>query len=74
MRRCWRALLSEHGPKAWLKTSGGKGLHVVVPNAPRPDYDTVKDFSQAVIVHLGKTIPSRFGENRSSESERQAFR
>jgi bifunctional non-homologous end joining protein LigD len=55
-----RALLSELGLEAWLKTSGGKGLHVVVPIAPRLDYDTVKDFSQAVVVHLAKTIPSRF--------------
>ena len=45
---------------SWLKTSGGKGLHVVVPLAPRLDYDTVKDFSQAMVQHLAKTIPSRF--------------
>jgi hypothetical protein len=36
------------------------GLHVVVPLAPKLDYDTVKDFSQAVVQHLAKTIPSRF--------------
>lgn len=53
-------LLSELGLKAWLKTSGGKGLHVVVPLAPRFDYETVKAFSQAVVLHLAKTIPSRF--------------
>lgn len=55
-----RVLLQELGLEAWLKTSGGKGLHVVVPITPRLDYDTVKDFSQAVVVHLAKTIPSRF--------------
>jgi bifunctional non-homologous end joining protein LigD len=55
-----RTLLSELGLQAWLKTSGGKGLHVVVPLAPRFDYDTVKTFSQAVVVHLARTIPSRF--------------
>ena len=55
-----RALLAELGLQAWLKTSGGKGLHVVVPLAPRLDYDTVKDFSQAVVQHLAATIPSRF--------------
>jgi bifunctional non-homologous end joining protein LigD len=53
-------LLSELGLESWLKTSGGKGLHVVVPLAPRFDYDTVKAFSQAVVQHLAKTIPSRF--------------
>jgi bifunctional non-homologous end joining protein LigD len=46
--------------KSWLKTSGGKGLHVVVPIAPKLDYDTVKGFSQAVVQHLARTLPSRF--------------
>ena len=55
-----RTLLDELGLQAWLKTSGGKGLHVVVPIAPRLPYDTVKDLSQAAVAHLARTIPSRF--------------
>ncbi len=55
-----RAMLSELGLQSWLKTSGGKGLHVVVPITPRLGYDEVKAFSQAVVQHLAKTIPSRF--------------
>ena len=55
-----RTLLDELGLKCWLKTSGGKGLHVVVPIAPKLDYDTVKDFSQAVVQHLARVLPSRF--------------
>jgi bifunctional non-homologous end joining protein LigD len=55
-----RVLLTELGLASWLKTSGGKGLHVVVPLAPQFDYDTVKEFSKAVVVHLARTIPSRF--------------
>jgi bifunctional non-homologous end joining protein LigD len=55
-----RTLLTELGLESWLKTSGGKGLHVVVPLAPRRDYDTVKGFSQAVVQHIAKTIPQRF--------------
>ena len=55
-----RAMLEALGLQAWLKTSGGKGLHVVVPLAPRYDYDTVKGFSQAIVQHLAKTIPMRF--------------
>lgn len=54
------ALLEQIGLKAWLKTSGGKGLHVVVPLAPKLDYETVKAFSQAAVRHMAKTIPSRF--------------
>ncbi|WP_322060691.1 DNA ligase D [Paraburkholderia sp. J63] len=55
-----QTLLSELGLEAWLKTSGGKGLHVVVPLAPRLGYEAVKAFSQAFVRHLAKTIPERF--------------
>jgi len=54
------ALLDELGLKSFLKTSGGKGLHVVVPLTPRDGWDTVKDFSQAVVEHLAKVVPQRF--------------
>jgi bifunctional non-homologous end joining protein LigD len=55
-----RTLLEELGLQCYLKTSGGKGLHIVVPLSPRDDWDTVKDFSQAVAQHLARVIPSRF--------------
>ncbi|MBU2287331.1 MAG: non-homologous end-joining DNA ligase, partial [Gammaproteobacteria bacterium] len=55
-----RTLLDELGLPSWLKTSGGKGLHVVVPLRRREGWDTVKDFSQAVVTHLAQTIPARF--------------
>ena len=55
-----RTFLEELGLPAWLKTSGGKGLHVVVPLKPKHDWDTVKDFSQAIVSHLARTIPQRF--------------
>ena len=44
----------------YVKTSGGKGLHVVVPLTPRADWDTVKGFSQAIVQHMAATIPRRF--------------
>ncbi|HUG24787.1 DNA ligase D [Piscinibacter sp.] len=55
-----RALLEELGLASFLKTSGGKGLHVVVPLTPRDDWDAVKDFSQAVVQHLANVLPDRF--------------
>ncbi|MBX3627304.1 MAG: DNA ligase D [Rhizobacter sp.] len=54
------ALLEEIGLVGFLKTSGGKGLHVVVPLAPKYDWDTVKDFSQAIVAHMASVIPDRF--------------
>ena len=53
-------LLTELGLQSWLKTSGGKGLHVVVPLAPRLGYEIVKGFSQRLVQHLAATIPQRF--------------
>jgi bifunctional non-homologous end joining protein LigD len=55
-----QSFLRDLGLEAWLKTSGGKGLHVVVPIAPKLNYDTVKSFSEAVVQHLARVIPSRF--------------
>nr|MDQ3027978.1 DNA ligase D [Pseudomonadota bacterium] len=48
------------GVESFLKTSGGKGLHVVVPLKPKWDYDAVKDFSEAVVKHLAATLPKLF--------------
>ena len=55
-----QSLLQELGLQAWLKTSGGKGLHIVVPIVPKLSYETVKGFSEAVVQHLARVIPSRF--------------
>ncbi|SIR55797.1 DNA ligase D [Pseudacidovorax sp. RU35E] len=55
-----RTLLDELGLQALLKTSGGKGLHVVVPIRRQHGWDTVKDFSRAVVQHLARTLPERF--------------
>jgi len=55
-----RAFLEELGLPAFLKTSGGKGLHVVVPIKGNHDWDTVKAFSQAIVRHMADTLPDRF--------------
>jgi len=55
-----RVLLDELELRCFLKTSGGKGLHVVVPLTPNADWDTVRACAQAVVRHMAKTLPSRF--------------
>jgi bifunctional non-homologous end joining protein LigD len=55
-----RTMLQELGLQSWLKTSGGKGLHVVVPLAPKAEDAKVKAFAQAVTQHMARTIPQRF--------------
>ena len=54
-----RAFLTELGLKCFLKTSGGKGLHVVVPLAPRHDWLVVKQFAQAIVLHMAGVLPER---------------
>jgi len=54
------AFLDELKLSSFLKTSGGKGLHVVVPLKRQYDFDTVKDFSHALVLHLAAVIPQRF--------------
>jgi bifunctional non-homologous end joining protein LigD len=55
-----QAFLGDLGLNAFLKTSGGKGLHVVVPIKGTLGWDVVKDFSQAVVQHMAATLPDRF--------------
>lgn len=55
-------LLDELGLEAFLKTSGGKGMHVVVPLARRHGWDEVKAFARAVSLHLARTLPQRFAD------------
>ncbi|WP_414156828.1 DNA ligase D [Pseudomonas sp. BNK-30] len=52
-------LLDELGLKVFLKTSGGKGMHLVVPLTRRAGWDEVKDFSHAVVNYLAKLFPDR---------------
>jgi bifunctional non-homologous end joining protein LigD len=54
------AFLAELGVTAFLKTSGGKGLHIVAPIRPVHAWDDAKGFSQAVAEHTAATIPDRF--------------
>ncbi|MFJ2547559.1 DNA ligase D [Pseudomonas sp. NPDC087612] len=53
------ALLDELGLQAFLKTSGGKGMHIVVPLTRRAGWDEVKGFSHAMVQHLAGLFPER---------------
>jgi bifunctional non-homologous end joining protein LigD len=55
-----KKMLDLLGLESFLKTSGGKGLHVVVPLTPKWDYDAVKDFSEKLVQHMARTIPKLF--------------
>jgi bifunctional non-homologous end joining protein LigD len=53
-------VLDELGLKVFLKTSGGKGIHLVVPLTRKHGWDEVKDFSHAIVSHMAKLLPERF--------------
>jgi bifunctional non-homologous end joining protein LigD len=55
-----KVLLDEIGLKCFVKTSGGKGYHVVIPLTRRQGWDEVKGFSQAIARHMAREIPDRF--------------
>lgn len=54
------AVLDELGLDAFLKTSGGKGIHIVVPLARRAGWDTVKAFAKAISQFMTRQLPERF--------------
>jgi bifunctional non-homologous end joining protein LigD len=55
-----RGLLEELGLAAYLKSSGSRGLHVVVPLVPEAETDTVKLFSIGVAEALAARHPDDF--------------
>ena len=54
-----RDLLRRLGLEGFLRTTGGKGLHVVVPLTPDSDWDTAKAFAKGVADALTATDPGR---------------
>jgi bifunctional non-homologous end joining protein LigD len=58
-----RRLLDGLGLKCFLKTTGGKGLHVVAPIERRHDWDEVKAFAQHIAAVLARAEPGLFTAN-----------
>ncbi len=55
-----RDLLAGVGLESWLKSTGGKGLHVVVPIERRSAWNDVKAFSRAVAERLATEKPEEY--------------
>jgi bifunctional non-homologous end joining protein LigD len=47
-----RAILQERDLDSWVKTTGGKGLHVVAPFRAEHDWDTVFEYSRSVAMQM----------------------
>ncbi|MFT4077019.1 MAG: DNA ligase D [Asticcacaulis sp.] len=55
-----KARLDEFGLKAFLKTTGGKGLHIVVPLMPKHTWATIKPFTRAIAHSMAHDQPDRY--------------
>ena len=66
VRDCLEAL----GLVSFLRTSGGKGLHVVAPLARRNSWDDLKEFSRGVAETMVRAAPERYVANMSKAKRR----
>ena len=52
-----RTRLKKLGLTSFLKTTGGKGLHVVIPIKPTLDWPTAKEFAHRFVLSMEKSNP-----------------
>jgi bifunctional non-homologous end joining protein LigD len=63
-----RSLLTELRLKSFVKTTGGKGLHVVVPLAAKQPWAAVKDFSRSIALAMAQRAPGEYTASLSKAS------
>jgi bifunctional non-homologous end joining protein LigD len=69
--RLVRRMLAAVDLESFVKTTGGRGLHVVVPLAPRADWSACLEFARAVADTLAASDPERYTA-RFTKSGREA--
>jgi bifunctional non-homologous end joining protein LigD len=55
-----RDVLKELGLQSFVKSTGGKGLHVVAPIQPKHEWPAIKDFTHNVVRALENARPDRY--------------
>ena len=55
-----RKQLKKIGLESFLKSTGGKGLHVVVPITPEHGWGVIKQFAHAFVLQMEKEEPSLY--------------
>jgi len=56
----FRSLLEDLSLESYLKTTGGKGLHVVVPILPDDEWLTIKEFAHNIVLSMERKNPSLY--------------
>jgi bifunctional non-homologous end joining protein LigD len=65
-----RSLLDELDLPSFVKTTGGKGIHVTVPLDRRADFDTVRHFARDVAAVLVARDPKRLSVEQRKDKRR----
>lgn len=63
-----RAELEALGLRGFVKTTGGKGLHVVLPIEPAADWEAAKGFAHDLAARLVERAPDRYTTNSLKEA------
>ena len=72
--RAFKQLLDELGLPAFLKTTGSRGLHVVVPLQRREEYEPVRDFAREVAaIVVGQAPKERTMEQLKAQRGDRVF-
>ncbi|SDG82154.1 bifunctional non-homologous end joining protein LigD [Pseudomonas flavescens] len=62
------AVLDELGLETFLKTSGGRGMHLVVPLARHVGWETLKAFGKALSQFMADELPDRFSARMGAKN------
>jgi bifunctional non-homologous end joining protein LigD len=65
-----RARLEDMQLRSFPKTTGGKGLHLVVPVVPELDWDRAKAFTRAVVDELEAETPKLYTSSMAMKARR----
>ncbi|WP_444644828.1 DNA ligase D [Caproiciproducens sp. R1] len=65
-----KSILAELSLKSYLKTSGGKGYHVVVPFKPVASWDVFHDFAKRIAEVMEQKWPDRYTSNIRKEKRK----
>ena len=65
-----RRRLRASGLESFVKTTGGKGLHVVFPLTPQADWDSVKAFAQSIAATMAADQPKLYTDTMAKSGRR----
>ncbi len=69
-----KKILADFKLKSFVKTTGGKGLHVTVPVKPEYDWDAIKTFSKVLVDYLVLNHPKKYvGKMAKSKRKNKIF-